>query len=166
MLKVMGCIMILGSCILLGVEKGNRVSRQREELEELYKLFMLFRVEMETLKLPFHELCMSIQRKMNSHRKDWLIELAHRSDYSEEENFMDFWCAAVDSHFLPEQLPLAEREELKHLGKNISSPESIKMYCSHLEMEIQSKREEEKEKKKLYQSMGVMAGCFLVILLL
>ena len=57
-------------------------------------------------------------------------------------------------------------EELKHIGKHLSQPEAIRLYLIQLESSIQTTREEEKEKKKLYQSMGILVGIFLVLVLI
>ena len=83
-----------------------------------------------------------------------------------KSTFEEIWITAIDIHFKDTFLTYSELEELKQIGKNISHKEALALFLAQIELFIQHTREEEKTKKKLYQSMGIMTGIFLVIVLI
>ena len=160
MLKLLGYLTIMIGCTAFGIESGKEIYLRRKELEELHKFFMLFQLELRFLKLPVKEILLKLVNKVDSCFKEWVEEIIRGDDFEE------CWINAINIHFKNSHLTSEERNELKQLGKNMGSPEAISLYLSGLELSIQNTREEEKEKKKLYRSMGIMGGIFLVILLL
>ena len=82
------------------------------------------------------------------------------------ESFACVWEKSIDVKLRESHLKEKDLEDLKRIGKNLASLESIDLYIEQLEYEIQNKRELYKTKGKLCRSMGIMGGIFLVILLL
>ena len=160
MLKIFGCCAIIMACTAFGVEHGNEVSKHRKALEELHKIFTLFQLEVQFTKIPVREVFIKLLSKADPPYKSWMEDIDHIGNFEED------WSKLIDTHFQESHLTKEEKNELKALGKNLGCSEAISLYLSSLELSIQNTREEEKEKKKLYQSMGVMGGIFLVILLL
>lgn len=159
MFKMIGGLLIVLACTSLGVEKSKELSRHRRELEELLQIFTFIQVRMECLKLPFDELFANM-------RSEWLSDLSRELRKHQRNTFEEIWISSIDLHFKDSYLTKSEFEELKQIGKHISRPEAIRLYLTQLENAIQITREEEKEKKKLYQSMGIMLGLFLVLVLI
>ena len=166
MLKMVGSFLIFISSIMLGIEKGMAVSFHRKELEELYRIFVTYQAEMKYLKPTIEELLLKVTNKVSESKQRWLLDLADVVKKRETESFENLWVTSINTHFKDSHLTLEERNVLKQLGKNMGCPEAISLYLSRLELSIQNTREEEKEKKKLYRSLGIMGGIFLVILLL
>ena len=160
MLKLLGYLSIMIGCTVFGIESGKEIYLRRKELEELHKFFMLFQLELRLLKTPVKEILLKLVNKVDLCFKEWVEEIIRGDDFEE------CWINAINTHFKESYLTSEERNELKQLGKNMGCPEAISLYLSGLELLIQNTREEEKEKKKLYRSMGIMGGIFLVILLL
>ena len=69
-------------------------------------------------------------------------------------------------HLEESRLTREEFEDLKQLGGRLQQPEAIALFLERLDYCMQSTRRENETKRKLYRSFGVMAGVFLVILLL
>lgn len=159
MFKVMGGMLIIFACAALGVEKGRELSIHRRELEELQRVFTLIQTKIEYIKLPFMELFAGMD-------SDWLLNISEELKEFQKRSFHEVWTASIDTHFKQSLLTKSELEELKQIGKHISRPEAIRLYLIQLENAIQTTREEEKEKKKLYQSMGILTGIFLVLVLI
>ena len=163
MLKCVGYISIIIACTALGMERGNEIHRHKKELEELYKIFTFLKLELKMLKTPIKEALLKLKNKTDGNYKVWLEDVSKDTYLDDFENN---WKNSIDIHFEESYLTTEERNELLQLGKNIGCVEAISLYLSNLELSIQNTKEEEKEKKKLYQSMGIMGGIFLVILLL
>ena len=64
------------------------------------------------------------------------------------------------------RLTKQELAELKQIGNSLGYLETWDLYLEQLEITIRQTRKETASKQKLYRSMGVMGGLFLVIILL
>lgn len=160
MLKILGSTLILVASSALGIVSGREIHSRCKELEELYKVFTLFQLELKFYQIPIKEVFLKLCNKVDWRYQEWM------RDISDTDDFMKTWENTIDKYFKESHLTKEEKNELKELGKNLGCSEAISLYLSNLERSIHNTREEEKEKKKLYQSMGVMGGIFLVILLL
>ncbi len=159
MFKILGAMLIVFSCTAWGVEKSRELSMHRKELEELQTIFTLIQTKIEYIKMPFAELFANMETV-------WLLNISEELKGFHKRTFHEIWTTSIDSYFKESYLTKSELEELKQIGKHISRPEAIRLYLIQLENSIQNTREEEKEKKKLYQSMGILAGIFLVLVLI
>lgn len=158
MLRVIGCVLVIMACSSMGFEKSKELSVHRKQLEELQRIFTLIQTKIEYIKIPFDELFVNMD-------SEWLNAISKELK-QHKKSFKEIWISSIETHFKESFLTKSELEELKQIGKNISHPEAIRLYLIQLDNAIQTTREEEKEKKKLYQSMGIMAGIFLVIMLI
>jgi len=159
MIKLIGCVLVIASCAGIGIEKSINLTCHRKELEELQRIFTLIQTRLEHIKIPFDELFANMQ-------SDWLLYISRELKQFHKRTFNEIWISSIDTHFKKSFLTKSELEELKHIGKHLSQPEAIRLYLIQLESSIQTTREEEKEKKKLYQSMGILVGIFLVLVLI
>ena len=166
MFKILGAMLIVFSCAAWGVEKGRELSAHRNELEQLQRIFTLMQTELEYMRTPAGELFAKLQKQTAGKYQTWLGSLAGNLHICLIRNFGEIWITSIDSYFKESYLTKSELEELKQIGKHISRPEAIRLYLIQLENAIQTTREEEKEKKKLYQSMGILTGIFLVLVLI
>ena len=166
MFKVIGGMLIIFACAAFGVEKSRELSIHRRELEELQRIFMNIQTELEYIKTPIGELFMKLQKKVEGSCRVWLDFLVQNLTLCKWTSFEEVWTTSIDTYFKQSLLTKSELEELKQIGKHISRPEAIRLYLIQLENAIQTTREEEKEKKKLYQSMGILTGIFLVLVLI
>ena len=164
--KIIGVMLIVSACTAFGVEKGRELSIHRKELEELHRIFTYIQTELEYMRTPIGELFMKIKNKVDAAYQEWLEFLAENAQNAHSRSFIEIWISSIDIHFKQSFLTKSQLEELKQIGKNLSKPEAISIYLTQLENDIQNTREEEKEKKKLYQSMGILTGIFLVLVLI
>ena len=79
---------------------------------------------------------------------------------------MEIWKSSIEENLSEIRINSEGLEELISVGNNLGYSENIELYLEKLEFVIRDTREETKIKKKLYQSVGVMGGTFLIILLL
>ena len=159
MFKIIGSVLIVLSCTAFGVEKSRELSIHRKELEELQRLFVFIQKKLEYIKIPFEELFATME-------SEWLLSVSKELKSFSKKTFYEVWTSSIDSYFQKTFLTKSELEELKQIGKQIGQPEAIRLYLIQLENSIQNTREEEKEKKKLYQSMGILCGIFIVLVLI
>ena len=163
---MIGSVMIIVACTVMGFEKGHELQVHLRELEELKRIFTLIQSELQYTKAAFAEVFLKISRKTDDKYKKWLRELASNLEKREKGTFQEVWEYEIAENFKNSQLTKEELEDLRQVGKNLGYLETLDLYLEQLDLSIQRTREEIKSKKKLYQSMGIMAGIFLVIVLL
>ncbi len=166
MYKWIGSILILASCTGLGFHKSGEMRKHLDELEELRKICLLLRSELQYTKAPFAEVFEKIGKRTLEPFRTWLLELSGRLKSKGTGTFWEIWCDAITMYLPSSRLKAEELEELRGLGKNLEYTESLDIYIEQLEYRIQSTRKDYQSKRKLCQSMGIMGGIFLVTLLL
>ena len=166
MYKWIGYVLIIAACSGIGISKGQEMERHLEALEELKKLFYLLRSELKYTRAPFAELFQKISPKVAEPYSNWLRRLSQRLRGRGTGTFEEVWHTSIEEDLTEQSLKAEELEELKSIGKSLEYPESLDLYIAQLEYKIKHTREVYQSKKKLYRSMGIMCGIFLVVLLL
>lgn len=164
--KWIGCILIVASCTGIGFSRSMEMQRHLDELEELKKLFYFIKSELQHTRAPFSELFERIGKKTKEPFSSWLLNMSQQLNKKNKSSFWEVWCETIDEDLKEGRLKKEELEELKHVGKNLEYIEQLELYIEQLEYITNYTRESEKSKRKLCQSMGIMSGIFLVILLL
>ena len=165
MQKIIGSIIVLLASTAMGFEKSHGLEVHVRELETLKCIFVLLKKEMQYTKAVIPELFEKISKKMDRNYKEWLSELARDLRAYKKGTFEEIWKDSVDKWFCESRLTKEEIEELSQIGKSLGYIETLDLYLEQLEISIQRTREESKNKKKLYQTMGILGGIFLVIVL-
>ena len=166
MLKFIGSIFIITATTCIGFSKSNEMRCHLYELEELKKLFCLLRSELQYTHAPFAEVFSKITEKTSTSYREWLSNLSQRLKNKTRGSFWEIWCLSIAEDLYETNLKEDELEELKNFGKNMVYIESLDLFIEQLEYSIKNTREAYRSKRKLCQSMGIMGGIFLVILLL
>ncbi len=166
MQKIIGSIIVIATCTAFGFEISRELQMHLRELENLRDVFVLLKKELQYTKAPFFELFMKIGKRMSGRYQEWLMELAKELEDCRGGPFFTLWKKQAEKYFSYGSLSKTELEELYRVGNSLGYPETIDLYLEQLGLSIQRTRGELKHKKKLYQSMGIMCGIFLVIVLL
>lgn len=166
MQKLIGSILVLLACTGMGALKSRELQTHMRELKELKKIFTLLKRELMYTRAPLCEVFVKLSKKAGGNFEVWLKNLARDLEKRENGRFQEVWTEAIYRDLNGSRLTKEEREELCRIGSSLSYPEALELYLEQLEFSIQKTRDEWKDKHKLYQSMGIMAGIFLVILLL
>mgnify|MGYP003391367340 CR=1 FL=1 len=166
MLKGLGSILILVACVGLGYAHSIELKVHLKDLEDVHKLFLLLKSELQYTKAPFSELFLNVSKKMQTPYREWLDNLSEQLKSKNRASFWETWCESIDEDLKGSRLKKAELTELKEVGKNLEHVEHLELFIEQMNERIKCTREEYRSKTKLCQSMGIMGGIFLVILLL
>ena len=164
--RIIGSIMVIAACSVMGFQKSRELQQHLTDLEELKKVFVLLRSEFQYTKAPLAEVFLKISKKSEKMYQVWLALLAERLNKLDCGTLQTIWETSVDTCLKDSTLNREELEELCKVGNGLGYIETIDIYLTRLDISIESTREELKNKKKLYQTIGVMCGVFLVIVLL
>lgn len=166
MLKLIGCICVLVSSFCIGMNRSEDLKRHLESLEELKKIFCILRSELEYTRAPFSELFEKMIKKVSINFAKWLHELVDRLQEKSNGTFEEIWSATIEEQLKTSNLSEEDLQELKSIGKQLEYINQIDLYIERLEYKIVETRKAYQSKRKLWKSLGIMGGIFLVILLL
>ena len=166
MQKIIGSIIVISVCTAFGFEKSRELQLHLKELEELKRLFMIIHSELKVTKATLSEIFLKVSKKTETLYKEWLKNLAKQLEVCDAGTFVELWKSSIQIYLGETTLRKDEIYELEQVGLGIQYIDTLELYLNQLDFTIQNTREELKSKRKLYQSMGIMSGIFLVIVLL
>ena len=149
-----------------GYSKHQELKQHLKALEELKKMFYMLRGELQYSRTTFEDVFEKIGDKGDESLGKWLKSLRRKLHEKEGSSFSEIWRVSIEEGLKESCLKKEDLEELKSLGKNLSHFENIDLFIEQLEYKIRVRREEYAAKGKLYESLGIMGGVFLVILFL
>ena len=178
MLRVAGACLILSASSLLGVQKSRQFTKRIEQLQELQRIVLLIQGEILYKNAALPEALRSSAGKVKVPFDSFLRQTAGRADAFDGVRFSDLFETEIKEQLKGTALTKEDKEEFARFGeslgyldvemqknamklsiiKNMSSSEIGTNTLEYLQKEIPQKR-------KLYQSLGVMGGIFLLILL-
>lgn len=170
-MKIAGIILIVFSGAGLGICKSLELSRREKILEQLGKMILLLKNQIRCTGDTIPDALMEVAGKMSGEYREFLLSTSgavqKRNGNTFGEIFKD--CAR-------ELLPLSkvseeERgcflsigERLGYLDREMQVAQ-LSLLEADMDRCLGSLRRTMKEKKKLYQNMGIMGGIFLAILM-
>ena len=165
MIKIAGRVLVFFACVMLGLEKGRELSMHVKELEEFKRVFLMIRGELQYTRSTLSDVFLSVSPKVDGIYQTWLLELSRDLQMREHGNLEEVWKKSLQPIFRKCHLLKEEQMDLIQVGKSLSYPDTLELYLTRLDQSIERQKEEEKSKKKLYQSMGILGGIFLVMVL-
>lgn len=170
--KLIGSILIIFACTGYGFSKGREYKKHIDELEELRRIATMFETETSYSRLPIAELSSRISKKVKEPYKAWLIRLSISLHRESQETLAYIW--EREASVLLENLSLTQEEknDLKTLGIQIGNyniqmqENAFRWYARQIEERQIKLTKEVSEKQRLCNSLGVLTGIFLVILLI
>lgn len=170
-MKIAGIILIVFSGAGLGICKSLEISRREKILEQLGKMILLLKNQIRCTGDTIPDALLEVAGKMSGEYREFLLSTSgavqKRNGNTFGEIFKD--CAR-------ELLPLSkvseeERgcflsigERLGYLDREMQVAQ-LSLLEADMDRCLGSLRRTMKEKKKLYQNMGIMGGIFLAILM-
>lgn len=168
----------LGICLILAAAGGwgwgyCRQLRQRlEQLRQLQQLLLLLRGEIQYQCSTLPEAFERCGRQVDSVCGRWLEETGRRLNAMEGVGFQELWEQQLRRLQTMTVLTAGTMEALRRLGNQLSYPDketqlgAMDLYSQRLKEEEEELTKELPVKMKLGTTLGVLAGMFLVILLI
>lgn len=172
MQKLMGCILIIAAGSGFGFLKGMDLQRYLSEIQQLRQMFLMLKSEIKYTKAPLGEAFANIGRRIPGNYGRWMTELSKRLEEKSGTTFQMLWNRTIDEYVSGMSLKKEDVEKLKAMGMNMGYLDeemqlgTIDLYLEQLNVEIQRTRESLVTKKRLCNSLGVMGGIFLAIVLI
>lgn len=170
MLRVTGLLMILVGSAGLGFAKSRELSRRLQTLEQILQFVLLLKGEIRYGNTSLPDAFLLVGKKLPEELRGFLTELAadmqRRTGESLGEMFRRRGAAYPAFRCLEEE----ERARFFSLGDHLGYLDGemqlaqLSLYEGELKTAVEGLREELPGKKKLFRSIGIFGGIFLVIL--
>ncbi|MBQ8184748.1 MAG: stage III sporulation protein AB [Lachnospiraceae bacterium] len=171
MLKLLGSLLVLACSAGLGVAGSMDLKRHCMELRLLKQAVYMLRGEIKHAKAPLPEAFGALAGRMASPFSEFFANLAQGLVSGEGRSLKELWEKEIRESLKQSTLRRDEKQRFQQLGEGLGyldlemQMSTIELYLEQLEGDIARAQEELQTKQKLYQSLGIAGGIFLVILL-
>ena len=171
MLKLLGCMLILLASLGGAYSISMELKRHLELLYELRSLLSGILWEMNYSMLPLENILLYQVKTADEHLLHICESIGTGLLQKEAGNGGEVWRACFAAHRQELKLTEEESEVIEqagnaYFGKSMEENQKIlSLYLERLDFLIEGERQERREKQKVYQTVCVMSGLVLMILL-
>lgn len=172
LLKILGAILTVSSCSALGFYFSNELLIRLKQLRELKKYITILRGDIRYGGTPLPEAIGSLAVRSPGIFKPFLSNVSKQLYNSKGGTFSDIWGKSVWSDLKDSSLTEMDKENLVRFGENLGFLDremqinTIDLYLNQLQDEINEQAVVVKERTKLYNVLGIMAGVFITIVMI
>lgn len=171
-MKIIGCILIITSSAGMGWYFSGELKNRVDDLRELRKLIFLLRGDIRYANTPLPEAVQALSVRHGGKYKHFLTVIAERLNELGGISFCNIWKSAVTKELENTSLSKSDLASLGQLGETLGYLDkdmqinTLDLYISQIEEEIEYLSRSVKEKTYLYNSLGIMGGIFITLIML
>jgi len=170
-MKIVGCVLVLVSSTGMGFYFSNEMRCRIEDLKELKKLIGLLRGDIRYSSTPLPEAINSIHRRHSGCFQSFFNYVSEKLNELSGHTFLEIWKTAVETELGSTSLTKKDKLHLMSFGENLGyldkdmQMNTIDLYINQLEEVIVDLTKTVKEKSYMYNTLGIMAGIFITIIM-
>ncbi len=162
--------MVILSSTAMGVYFSTLTKGRVHDLKAFKKNICLLRGDIRYAGTPLPEAMSMIGNRSNDHFKEFFLGLADEYQQMKGETFVEIWRKGTETYLKETYLTVADREQVARLGENLGFMDkemqikTIDLYLEQLDLEIEDSQQSVREKTRIYNLLGVLAGVFVTII--
>ena len=170
-LKWLGAILLVAGTTAYGAYKGCLYKSRLEYMEEIKRAFLFIQGEIRYMNTPMPETLESTAHQMNGACRTFFAQVASGLLDGRGKAFRQVWEEAMKRGLPEEVLERETRAVLQEMGGQLgcldrqAQEQAIDYFLKKWDELIVKKRQEKKDKLKLYYVCGVMSGLLMVIII-
>lgn len=171
-MKIIGCILVIISSTGIGFYFSSEMRSRIDDLKELKKLIGLLRGDIRYASTPLPEAINSIHRRHSGRFQAFFESVSTKLNELSGLTFSDIWKSATEKELANTSLNKKDKLHLNQFGENLGyldkdmQMNTIDLYLSQMEDEIKDLSKTAKEKAYIYNTLGIMAGIFITIVMI
>lgn len=171
-MKIIGSVLVMIASSGIGFLYASEVKKRIHELEELRSLMKMILGDIRYTRATLYEAVKNAMRRHHGSFLEFLSKISESLSASPGITLEDIWKQAVMSGLRNVSLNTEDKQKLIRFGERICSVERetimacFEQYIEELGTEIKEVHNTVASKVKLYRSMGVLTGIFIVVLLI
>lgn len=170
--KLIGALLVIFSSGAMGFYFSNELKSRIHDLKELKKIIILLRGDIQYANTPLPEAVQALSKRHSGGYKKFLHNVGKRLLELNGVSFSVIWNEAAQQYLQNTSLVKEDFELLNQLGESIGYLDknmqinTLDLYLAQVEEKIGELSQTVKEKSYLYNSLGLMGGIFITIILL
>lgn len=171
-IKIFGCILILLSTTGIGFYFSNDMKCRMEDLKEWKKLICLLRGDIRYANTPLPEAISQAGKRHEGNFHTFLSTVGVQLQEMAGETLSTIWKTAAEKELLITSLNKKDKVQLIRFGENLGyldkdmQMNTFELYLAQLDEEITELSKTVKGRAYLYNSLGIMAGIFITIIMI
>lgn len=171
-IKVIGCILIMSSCTGMGLLFAGEIKRRLEDLKSAKSIAILLRGDIRYAQTALPEALENAAKRHEGRLAPFLKRVSGELKQYSGTSLRDIWRIAVNEELNKTSLTKKDKECLLQLGDQLGYLDidmqinTIDWYITQVEDMMNDLSNDAKQKIRLYQSLGILFGLFVVILIL
>lgn len=172
MLKFIGAVLVISSSTAMGFYFSFITKVRLEDLKELKKYILILRGDIRYTGTPLPEAINNLSRRSKSNFENFFTSISEQLLKLEGRTFFQIWETSVMADLMDTCLINKDKKSLIQLGETLGyldkemQMNTIDLYISGLEEEIENLTQIVKEKTRLYNLLGIMGGIFITIVMI
>lgn len=169
-MTIIGSILVIASCTLVGLYFAYKDIFRIKNLLEVKRALNILKVEIEFAKSPLPEALSQIAARLDEEIGNIFKEIAESLGKREHESIQVIWSEAFEKS--ETYLTSDDMEQITALGKTLGYLDKnmqivgIDMVVQAINEKISILHESSTKNKKMYQSLGVLSGLLVCVLLI
>lgn len=170
MLRGVLLLVVLGACAGLGFQRAGADARRLSQLLMLNRTARIISQEIETARTPLPEAFCRAAGRVEEPFTSWLTEMARELGAYDRESFAKVFRDKTRQYLSDTRLTAQDLREWEEAGIMLGYPDiqvqtgALSLYLAENERTAAALREELPARRKLFRSLGVLGGVFLMIL--
>ncbi len=171
-MKIIGCILVIASSTSMGFFFSNEMKCRIDDLREMKKLIGLLRGDIRYANTPLPEAISSITRRHSGRFDTFFKHVSDRLHELSGHTFSEIWKSATERELVNTSMTKKDKLHLIQFGESLGyldkdmQMNTLDAFISQLEEEISDLTKTVKEKSYLYNTLGIMAGIFITIIMI
>lgn len=169
--KIFGVILVVFSTSAYGIMLSRDLRNRLNELKEIKKIMFLLKGEIGFGRTPIFEAVGNISGRCQTVFKDILYKFASMDSEVRTKNISDIWHDVFETGLKMSHLSPQEKERLINVGEIMglmdvaTQQTAIDSYLTEIEDSINSLEKALPVKTRLYNSLGIMLGIVITIII-
>ena len=171
-LKIIGSLFLLTAAASIGFLKAENLNQRVKLLKELKRMMLCLQGELRFHRAVLWEAFENVSKRVGDPLTSFLKEISCRLESKNYENFELLWEETSKLFLWKEGFAKEDRLLLEMLGNGLGhlditmQNDSLNLVISQTDEHIERANEQFQKKGKLYQTMGITMGAFLVLLVI
>lgn len=171
MLKGLGAAAVLLACAALGFERSAALARRAACLQELQRLIVMLQGEIRYAKTPLSEAFLELSRRTDGALGRFFSEAASAAGQRDGRSMAEIFRTCAEESLRGSGLLDEDIGQLVRTGARLGyldremQVQTLLLYQEDLKREGAAAREDYQRRGKMYRRLGILSGCFLIILL-
>lgn len=170
-MKLIGACLVMTGSMGLAAMRIKKDRKRKELLRQLQNLFGLLHSEIQYRNLTITEAFLQISRRIDSYLSLFLQRVIEEWRQKEGKLIREIWSNWVQAYFAHSYLTKEDIVWIEKLGEGLGSFDrkeqirQIEYLMDYLKQEYELSEKKVRESEKLYRTMGLLIGIFIIVLL-